>query len=352
MNKTFEGKSIFLVGGPGGVGKTTCAAALGIHFACSGFKTVVLTVDPAKRLAQALGFDNFHKELQKVEIPNFPQSELFATMLDSQNYFDKVIDRFARNKEQKERILSSPLYKTMVDSLGGTHEYAAMERLLEFSSSNQFEKIVVDTPPTQNAIDLLSAPQRLADFMDNSVIKWFQGPKPVYLQFFKQGTRLAMKMIRVLFGTEFMDSFTRLMDDFEGMQAGFRERNLEVLELLRDKRTAFLLTTYPSETRYLESVSFRETLKQFQISLSGIVLNRIEPFCPPTIDETTHLTEKTKGEVEAILKYLNLLYEQQRYWVDKYSESFSSVPTALIPRQDTGLQDIASLSHLGSFLVS
>ena len=154
MRPDFKEKRVFMVGGPGGVGKTTLAAALGIQLASAGFKTVVLTVDPARRLAQALGFEGFKTDLQKVDIPGVPDSTLYATMLDTQRYFDKIIHRFAKTEQQKERILNSPIYRTMVDSLGGTNEYAAMERLLEFAQDNRFEKIVVDTPPTQNAIDL------------------------------------------------------------------------------------------------------------------------------------------------------------------------------------------------------
>ena len=160
MKNLLQEKRIFIIGGPGGVGKTTLAASLGVHSAQSGYKSVVLTVDPARRLAQALGFSNFSNDLQKVDLGPGAKGELEAPMLDVERYFDKVISRFAKTDTQREKILNNRLYRTMVESLGGSHEYAAMERLLEFSNQDRFEKIIIDTPPTQNAIELLSAPDR------------------------------------------------------------------------------------------------------------------------------------------------------------------------------------------------
>src|SRR5688500_15966741 len=146
-----------------------------------------------------------------------PEGELWASMLDTQRYLDRIVERFATSPGQREKIQNNPLYRSMVDSLGGTAEYAAMERLLEFSSDPRFDRIVVDTPPTQNAVDLLSAPQRMADFMDNTVFRWFQGKAPRYLGLFRQGTKLALKAIEKVFGVDFMRRLSELMDDLEGM---------------------------------------------------------------------------------------------------------------------------------------
>ena len=347
-----ESKNVFLVGGPGGVGKTTLAAVLGIQLARAGYKTLVLTVDPAKRLAQALGFnEGFKSELQPVGLPPGTTGSLHASMLDAQRYFDKLIDKFARDSAQKERILANPLYRGMVDGLSGTQEYAAMERLLEFSTDTRFDKVVVDTPPTQNAVDLLSAPQRMADFMDNSVLKWFQGPKPLYFQFFRQGTRLAMKLIQKIFGAEFLEKFSKFMDDLEGMQAGFRSRNLEVLELLRSARTAFLLVTYPSEARYVESVSFLKTLKENRIELAGLILNRLEPFCPSEENIAASISEPERQAFLDLFRYLHSLYAQQQHWVSKFREAAGTVPSLCLERQEGEIHDVSTLSQLGDLLL-
>jgi anion-transporting ArsA/GET3 family ATPase len=144
MNWDLADKKIILIGGPGGVGKTTLAAALGVSLGLRGYRTLVLTVDPARRLAQALGFKDFENSVKKVTNPEYPELQLTASMLDSEHYFDKVIERFARSPEQKKKILENRLYRTMVESLGGSHEYAAMERLLEFVSSDEYDKIMVN----------------------------------------------------------------------------------------------------------------------------------------------------------------------------------------------------------------
>lgn len=332
---------IYLIGGPGGVGKTTLAATLAIDLAKAGRKTVVLTVDPARRLAQALGFlEGFSMDLQEVMVPG-AKGTLHASMLDTSRYFDRIIERYATRPGQREKILKNPLYRVMVDSLGGTHEYAAMERLLEFSNDTRFDAVVVDTPPSQNAVDLLSAPQRLADFMDNSVLRWFQGSRPVF-QIFKTGTKLALKVLQKVLGNEFMDNLASFFDELEGMQMGFRERNLEILEKLRSPDSAFYLVTFPSEVRFLESLAFLKTLRDNRIPLAGIWLNRITPIPPATSD----------AETKPILDYYRAVSQQEQGWILKFKEIASSVPLHEIPRQNAAPHDVESLSALGKFLVS
>ena len=353
MKKLLNDKKVFLIGGPGGVGKTTFAAILGIQLALRGHRTVILTVDPAKRLAQALGFDGFQSELQQVVLPGMKGAgTLFATMLDTQRYFDRVIDRFATSPDQKEKIFRNPLYRSIVESLGGTHEYAAMERLLEFSKNPDFDKIVVDTPPSANAVDLLNAPQRLADFMDNSVLRWFQGPKPLYLQIFRQGTRVAMKFMQKVFGAQFMEALATFMDDLEGMQAGFRNRNLEVIQLLQNPMTAFFLVTHPSEPRHLESVKFVQTLKEKRIPLNAILLNRVEPNCPRELDRRANVDGKYLSNVQSFIRYYHALYQQQAHWISTFKSSFPSIPHFALERQSQPIHDITTLSQLGTVLIS
>jgi anion-transporting ArsA/GET3 family ATPase len=342
---------IILVAGPGGVGKTTLAASLGVQLALQGHRTLILTVDPARRLAQALGFKDFSSDLQPVPLPEGTPGTLHATMLDAQRYFDRIVDRFAQSEEQRQTILANPLYRTMVKSLGGTHEYAAMERLFEFSEDPAYDRIVVDTPPTQNAVDLLSAPQRLADFMDNSVLRWFQGPKPIYLKLFQTGTKVAMKLLQRVFGSDFLAAFGTFMDAIDGMQAGFRKRNLEVLELLRSPASAFLLVTLPTEGRYLETEDFSKTLETSRIHLKGIILNRIQSEVPLSPEDIAKTDPATRDSITRWLAYENLLYRNQRRVLDKFAARFTQIPTRLVPLQADPPQDVASLSQLGRLLV-
>ncbi len=342
-------RRILLLGGPGGVGKTTLAAALGVHFAKQGKKTVVLTVDPARRLAQALGFAGFDSDLQKVDIPGSPKAELYATMLDTQRYLDKVMSRFAKSPEQRDRILNNPLYRTTTETMGGTEEYAAMERLLEFAQDPQWDKILVDTPPTSNAVDLLSAPQRLANFMDSSVLRWFQGNQPGYLNLFRRGTKLAMKFLEKLFGSEFMETFSKFMDDLGGMQSGFHDRNLEVIRLLQSAETAFLLVTYPSETRFQECEAFLESLKERRIPLAALILNRVEPDSPASSEGPED--EESRYRLNQILKFYHSLRSAQQVWIERFQGLLPGLPTYRVPRRTGTLHDLPALARLAELLV-
>jgi anion-transporting ArsA/GET3 family ATPase len=337
MNPLFKEKRLFLVGGSGGVGKTTLAASLGITLAQAGYRTVVLTVDPARRLAGALGLCGLHSDLQKIEVNG--GGELWATMLDTERYFDKVIERFAKTPEQKRKVLGNPLYRTMVESLGGSHEYAAMERLLEFYKDAGFDKVVVDTPPSDNAKELFDAPLRLAEFMDNSVLKWFQGGTKVYLQLFRTGTRLAMQALKLVFGHDFVEQMAQFMNDLEGMQAGFRERGLEVQATLRSHQTAFLLVTVPTQSRYFDCVSFSKTLKEREIPLSRLVLNRIETSLPDPIDSLP-------PAVQRIIDYQRALLAEQTVWAKAIETALEQ--TALnIRRRSGAIHDLEGLAAIG-----
>jgi anion-transporting ArsA/GET3 family ATPase len=343
MNALFDKKRIFLIGGPGGVGKTTLAAALGVALAEQGYRTVVLTVDPAKRLAQALGFEKFPRDIERIPLKD-AKGELWASMLDTERYFDRVIEKFATTAKQKDKILSNPLYRTMVDSLGGSHEYAAMERLLEFARDKGYDKVIVDTPPSDNARELFEAPQRLADFMDNSVLRWFQGGGKLYTSLFRTGTKIAMGALKLIFGGEFLDSLGGFLGDLEGMQAGFRGRNLEILEVLRSPETAFFLVTVPSEIRAADCESFRTTLKEKQIPLARLVFNRLES------DSPLSLPGGDKAGVEKILAYKHTLHSEQEKWARQIT-TLVDCPTVRIQRRTGALHDVAALSELGRLLI-
>lgn len=337
---------VILVGGPGGVGKTTIAATLGVRLAEQGLRTVVLTVDPARRLAQALGLSGFSSQVQKVEGVNTTgRGELFATMLDTQNYFDKVIERFSVDARQREKILNNPIYRTMVESLGGTHEYAAMERLYELALDTSYDRIVVDTPPMQNAIDLLKAPHRLAAFMDNSVLRWFQSAPSFSKRLLQSGTRVASKILRAVLGSDFLSRFQELMTDFEGMQYGFKERHTAVQQLLVAPSTGFLLVTNPSPERFRESLQFRDELQRQGIALKGVVINRCEPPVPP-------LRAEERAGLEDWLDFHGQIYQQQELWTEQFKRDLGQLTPCVIPRESELLHSLPSLSRLGRLLIS
>lgn len=317
---------------------------MGVAFAEAGFRTVVLTIDPAKRLAQAMGFETFESDLQRV--PGIKGGELWASMLDTERYFDKVIEKFSTSAEQKQKVTSNPLYRTMVESLGGSQEYAAMERLLEFAKDTSFDKVIIDTPPSDNARELFEAPQRLADFMDNSILSWFQGSAGLSLQLFRRGTKIAMSGLKLIFGGEFLDSLAGFLGDLEGMQTGFQNRNLEVLGVLRNKSTAFVLVTTPSESHASDCSAFCLTLSDKKIPLAQLVLNRLEkPIAPSLLGQP-----ENTAEIARVLAYQNTIAEQQEVW-SSHLVSMVSCPVAKIDRRNGALNTLSSLSELGHLLI-
>lgn len=322
---------IYLLGGTGGVGKTTCSAALGIYLASQGKRTMVLTVDPARRLAQVLGLQSFQNDIQSV--PDVPGLSL--SMLDSKRYFDKIVEKFATSEQQKERLFNNSLYQTMVENLGGTQEYAAMERILEFAHSPDYDCIVVDTPPSQNAVDLLSAPKRLAEFMDNSVLRWFQGKQPGFLNWFRQGTKIVMKVLQAIFGSDFLSRFSDFLDAMDGMQGGFQSRHLEVLELLRSSQTGFWMVATATEARFKESLSFFQTLNGEGIRVSGLILNQLELPLPTTASGTG---------CDDWLSFEKDTLARQKAWETQFEGAF---PTVKKLYRLQGNYDLTALKDLG-----
>jgi anion-transporting ArsA/GET3 family ATPase len=338
---------IILVGGPGGVGKTTCAAALGVKLAESGKKTLVLTVDPAKRLAQALGLSDFNSDFQTVRLPS--GQSLDVTMLDTERYFDKVIAKFAASSVQRDKILANPLYQTMVENLGGTHEYAAMERLYEVSQNPTYEHIVVDTPPMANAVELLKAPDRLASFMDNSILRWFQNSPSLSKKLFASTSKLALKLMSSVFGSDFLKSFETLMTDFEGMQYGFQERHRAVSQLLKSEVTSFLLVTYPSEERLRETTVLVSELERQHIRLKAIFLNRVEPNLPNHFSvDPANLPPNAR----AWLKFHSELCQSQRRWTQSFGKLSPEATLRVIERTTQDIHSLESLSRFGDLLIS
>ena len=336
-------KRVILVGGSGGVGKTTVAAALGIALARQGHRTIVLTVDPARRLATALGLEGFHGDVQRIPLDD-SGGELWASMLDTQRDFDRIIHRFARSADQRDRILRHPLYRKTVDSLGGTHEYAAMERLLEFAADARYDRVVVDTPPAQNALDLFAAPQRMSDFLDRSVLGWFTRQDQPLLRMFRSGTRMAMKLLHRVLGSHFLDDLADFLEQLGGMEEGFRTRHLEVLQLLRHESTAFLLVTDASEARYRESVAFRRVLQEKGIRLAAILANRLEPPVPGA----TRWLDEHPGAQGEWLRYHAAVAEAEGEWLARLAEAFPDVAMHRIPRAEGDLHEISRLAELGA----
>jgi anion-transporting ArsA/GET3 family ATPase len=282
MDGLLATKEIVIACGPGGVGKTTTAAAAGVMAAVRhGSKVLVLTVDPAKRLANALGLDGIGNAEHRVPDEAFraaglkPRGELWVAMLDTKESWDALIRRHAPDKQTREEILANPLYQNISGKFVQSHDYIAMERLYEIHSESDYDLIVVDTPPTRNALDFLDAPQRMADFFSSRLLRWLIVPYRSRLV--NMATKPFYSIADRILGTEFLADISEFFILFQSMYDGFVERSESVGRLLSDRRTTFLVVSTLEAVPLREAEYFAEQLVSRRLHLGAIVLNKVLP---------------------------------------------------------------------------
>jgi anion-transporting ArsA/GET3 family ATPase len=271
--------------GCGGVGKTTVAAAFALEAARCGRNVLVLTIDPARRLADALGVEelgNVPQMLPRETLAQFGVPEtgcLSAMMLDMKRTFDDLVERFAEDAGTRDRILRNPIYQHVSDALAGSVEYSAMEKVYELSEGGRFDLIVVDTPPAQHALDFLDAPRRLLEFLDSRLVQMLIHPAFAAGRFgvrlFQRGTQRMLQLIERISGVGFLEDISEFLLAFEGMAEGFRERAARVRALLEGEQAAFVLVTGPELESVVQAQEFLDRLETQGLPLAGIVANRV-----------------------------------------------------------------------------
>ena len=265
--------------GSGGVGKTTAAAALGLRAAERGRHVVVLTVDPARRLAQSMGLSSLDNTPRPVPLPDTAAGgTLDAMMLDMKRTFDEIVEAHA-DPDRAGQILANPFYQSLSSSFAGTQEYMAMEKLGQLRRTEQWDLIVVDTPPSRSALDFLDAPQRLSRFLDGRLIKLLTAPT-------RAGGRAYLKVVNVSFsvltgivtkvlGAQVLRDVQTFVSAFDTMFGGFRERAEDTYRLLQTPGTAFLVVATPEPDALREASYFVERLSEDRMPLAGLILNRV-----------------------------------------------------------------------------
>ena len=268
-------RSIIICCGSGGAGKTTTSAAVALAGALAGRKTCVVTIDPARRLADALGLAELSNEPRRIEGPW--SGEMSAVMLDAKRTVDDLVGRYSADAEQAERILSNRLYRNLTSALAGTQEYMAAEKLYELHATGDFDLVVVDTPPTRNALDFLDAPGRLTRFLENRVFRLLLMPGRASLKALTVATQALLRTISKVAGSEIVEDAIAFFRAFDGMEEGFRERARRVEELLADSRTAFVLVAAPRRDSVDEARYFADRLAEAHQPVSALVVNRLHP---------------------------------------------------------------------------
>ncbi|MCL5048305.1 MAG: AAA family ATPase [Firmicutes bacterium] len=267
-------KSVIVTLGPGGIGKTTLSAALSMAAAKAGKRVCVITIDPAKRLADALGIADIGNAPKQIE--GDWSGKLDAIMLDAAATFDDLVKRYSKTPSQAEAILQNRLYANLTTTLAGTHEYMAAEKLFEIHTSGNYDLIVVDTPPSRHAIDFLDAPENLFAFLDNKVFRLITNPNR-YLKAVSFATQFLLKTIARVAGAEIVEDAIEFFRSFDGMEDGFRQRAMAVTDLLRSPQSGFVLASAPQKDVVIDTKFFVEALGHRSYRIEAVVLNKLLP---------------------------------------------------------------------------
>jgi anion-transporting ArsA/GET3 family ATPase len=281
VGELLEGKRICICAGSGGVGKTTTSAAIAMGMAASGSKVAVLTIDPAKRLANSLGLRELGNEECLVPAERFAKhgiemkGELWAMMLDAKRTFDDLIERHAPDEQTRDRILSNRIYQEVSNAMAGSQEYMAMEKLYELYQEDRYDLLVLDTPPTRHALDFIDAPERMTRFIEGKSLQFFLKPGRLGIRMIGRSGGALFSILKRVTGIDLLQDLSEFFQSFGDMAIGFRERAQRVNELLGDRNTTFVLVTAPEREPIEEAIYFWRRLTEARLPFGGVVVNKV-----------------------------------------------------------------------------
>lgn len=344
---------ILICCGSGGVGKTTSAAVLALRAAKEGRRAVVVTIDPARRLADALGLEGIGNTPRRIE-GDWP-GELSAVMLDTKSTFDAVVQRYAEDAEQAERIFSNRFYKNLSGALSGTQEYMAMEKLYELQADEAFDLVVVDTPPTRHALDFLDAPRNLTRFLDHRLYRVLTAPTRGVMKAVNKAATAFIRSVTKVVGAEVFDDAIAFFQAFEGMEEGFRQRADAVLQLLDDPRTAFVLVASPQRDTVDEARYFADRLAEDDIPVAALVVNRVHPHftdqTPEALRERARTLEGTElGDLYTNLADFASIADRDDENLRGLADQVAPAPVARVPFLRSDVHDLDGLAEISRHL--
>ena len=342
MDDLVGDREVLVCCGPGGVGKTTVASALAVEGARRGRRTVVVTIDPAKRLADALGLEDITNAARRID-GEWP-GELWAVMLDPRSTFDGLVVKYAPDPGQAETILANRFYRNIAGALSGTQEYMAMEKLFELHSDERFDLVVVDTPPTRNALDFIDAPRRLTRLLDNRLFRLLMMPARTGIRAVNLATQAFLRTIGKVVGSEVVSDAVTFFQAFEGMEDGFRRRAQSVLDLLADSCTGFVLVTAPRRDAAREAEFFAEKLAEHGIDVDALIVNRMQPRFDPVAGEVAGLESLYRNVAE-----LRRRAEGEEAHVVALSKRVGA-PALCVPELETDVHDLPGLARVAAYL--
>jgi len=359
LEKVLDTAEIIVCCGSGGVGKTTTAAALALRAAERGRRTAVLTIDPARRLAQAMGLD---------ELDNTPRpvagvdGALDAMMLDMKRTFDEIVLAHAE-PAKAEQILANPFYQALSSSFAGTQEYMAMEKLGQLHATGDYDLVVVDTPPTRSALDFLDAPERLTTFLDGRLVKVLLAPAKAggkaYLRVMSAGFSVFTNAITRIIGASVLQDLSQFVAAMETMFGGFRERAQTTYDLLKRPTTAFVVVAAPERDALREASYFVERLEKEQMPLAGVVLNRVHRSAAPSLTAERALAAAeqldagslTAGLLRVHAERLSLV-QREAHLKERFTGAHPDVSLIEVEALAGDVHDLEGLRRVGADLVA
>ena len=345
-------KKILLCLGGGGVGKTTISASLALAAALRGRKVALLTIDPAKRLKDALGMPELASEPTRVAIDRLgaaPGGELVASMLDAKRTFDQLVARFAPSLDAAERILKNRLYQYVSGALAGSQEYMALEKLYEIATADTYDLLIIDTPPTHHALDFLDAPRRMIDLLGSQALSFLQRPS---LALFGVGSRIAQAALEAILralerftGMKLLAEVADFIGGFEGMVDGFQSRADAVRRLLRDAQTAAVLVTSAEPLTVEETIAFYRELDRAGLCVGAVVMNRTVPeaLLGRMRRRANPIPSELRRKLREARHELELLADRDRRMAANLRAAAYGLPIAMVP---AFARDVASRESL------
>ncbi len=348
-----ERAGILVCCGSGGVGKTTTAAALALEGARNGRRAVVVTIDPAKRLADTLGIGSLTNTPSRIE--GDWRGELWAMMLDTKSTFDDLVAKHSADADQARRILSNRFYRNISSALSGTQEYMAGEKLYELHEEADFDLVVVDTPPTRHALDFIDASRRLTNFLDHRLYRMLMSPSRAYLRAVNLAAQAFVRTVSKVVGGEVLDDALAFFSAFEGMEEGFRDRAARVQALLVDPATGFVLVASPRADTVAEASFFAAKLGESDISVAALIVNRLHPRFGPGRAEADRARARTLagtplGSLFANLGDLRAMADGEESTLAELSAQVAPAPVVRVPFLAEDVHDLDTLARIATHL--
>jgi anion-transporting ArsA/GET3 family ATPase len=359
-----EGKRVAICGGSGGVGKTTTAAAIAMGMAADGARVAVVTIDPAKRLATSLGLEELGNEPRRVDPRRFARrdvemkGELWAMMLDPKRTFDELIDRLAPNERARDEVLGNRIYQELSSAVAGSQEFTAIAKLYELDREGGFDLLVLDTPPSRNALDFLDAPDRLTNFFEGRALQVFLRPTGFGMKLFGRGTGVVFSVLKRVTGIDLLQDLSVFFRALGGMVDGFKERAAAVNALLSDPGTTFLLVTSPEREPIEEATFFWRKLKAARMPFGGVIVNRVHHDVLGEVDVhdvarelEDELGAKLAGRVAENLADYHVLARRDRANIARLAKQLGGEERMiLVPHLDEDVHDVAGLQAILRYL--